>query len=226
MPITANDIITRVRELLVDPGTSPRWTDAELLRHLSDGQRAIARAEPTAVQKVAVVQLDEGTRQSLPDDGESLLTVIRNMGTTGTSPGRAVRIIRRDIIDDQNPNWHADAKVTAVYNYIYDPTDPAAFFVYPPSNGNGYVEISYCYHPPEIDALSDALSVTDLYVTPLTDYVMFRALQKDSDFAAGIQRAQLHFQAFVTFLGADGEPEVNPNLQTAPFDPARKGTAR
>lgn len=226
MSLTAASVITRVRELLVDTGTSPRWTDAELLRHLSDGQRAIARANPDAVQKVAVVQLVDGTRQSLPADGESLLTITRNMGVNGTTPGRAVRIIRRDIIDDQNPQWHADAKVSAIYNYIYDPTDSKAFFVYPPSNGNGHVEISYCYIPPEISSTATELDVDDMYITPLTDYVMFRALQKDADFAAGMQRAQMHFQAFLAFVTADADKEVNPNLQTVPFDPAMKGTAR
>lgn len=226
MTITANDVITRVRELLVDTDTSPRWTDAELLRHLSDAQRTIARIDPTAVQKVHVLQLAEGTRQSLPTDGESLLTVHRNMGSTGATPGRAVRIIRRDIIDDQNPNWHSEPKTNYTYNYIYDPTDPRAFFVYPPSNGNNRLEISYCYTPAEIDDLADELDVGDIYVTALTEFVMFRALLKDSDFAAGIQRAQLHLQSFTTFMGADGEKETNPNLQTIPFDPATKGTAR
>lgn len=226
MPITAASIITRVRELLIDNGSPPRWTDAELLRHLSDGQRAIARADPTAVQKVATVQLAVGTRQSLPADGESLLTITRNMGTNGTTPGRAVRVVRRDIIDDQNPMWHTDPKVSTIYNYIYDPTDNRAFFVYPPSNGQGHVEISYCYTPAEIDSTSDVLDVTDSYTTPLTDYVMFRALQKDSDFAAGINRARLHFDAFAAFVDVERELDVNPNLQTIPFDPAKKGTAR
>lgn len=226
MSLTAASVITRVRELLVDTGTSPRWTDAELLRHLSDAQRAIARASPDTVQKVAVVQLVDGTRQALPADGESLLTVTRNMGASGATPGRAVRIIRRDIIDDQNPMWHADPKATQIYNYIYDPTDSTAFFVYPPSNGVGHIEISYCYIPTELNVTTDALDVDDLYVTPLTDYVMFRALQKDADFAAGMQRAQMHLQAFLAFMSADAETALNPNLQTAPFDPATKGTAR
>lgn len=226
MAITANDVITRVRELLVDQGTSPRWTDAELLRHLSDAQRTISRIEPTAVQKFATMALAEGTRQALPIDGESLLTVTRNMGSTGMSPGRAVRIIRRDILDDQNPMWHTEPKTNVVYNYIYDPTDPTAFFVYPPSNGNNRIEISYCYTPAELDELTDSLDVTNVYVTALTEFVLFRALLKDSDFAAGIARAQLHLQSFTTFMGADGEKEVNPNLQTVPFDPAVRGTAR
>ena len=226
MPITAASVITRVRELVIDNGDPPRWTDAELLRHLSDGQRAIARAEPTAVQKVATVNLVAGTRQSLPADGESLLTITRNMGIGGTTPGRAVRIIRRDIIDDQNPMWHTDGRVLTVYNYIYDPTDEKAFFVYPPSNGQGSVELSYCYQPAELTATTDTLDVSDMYVTPLTDYVMFRALQKDSDFAAGMNRARLHFDAFVAFVDVSSDMDVNPNLQTIPFDPSKKGTAR
>ena len=226
MPLTAATVITRVREILVDEETTKRWSDAELLRHLSDGQRTIARISPDAVQKVAVVQLDEGTRQELPADGESLLTVVRNMGTNGTTPGRAVRIIRRDIIDDQNPNWHSDMKTSVCYNYIYDPTDSKAFFVYPPSNGNGYVEISYCYTPDEVDSLTDELDVSNVYVAALTEFVCFRALLKDTDFAAGMQRASLHLDSFKMFMGSDGEIETNPNLQTTPFDAKVKGAAR
>lgn len=226
MPLTAATVITRVREILVDEETTKRWSDAELLRHLSDGQRTIARLSPDTVQKIAVIELEEGTRQELPADGESLLTVTRNMGTNGTTPGRAVRVIRRAIIDDQNPNWHADTKQSYTYNYIYDLTDPKAFFVYPPSNGHGHIEISYSYTPAELDSLTDELDVSNIYVAALTEFVCFRALLKDTDFAAGMQRASLHLESFKLFMGSDGKDEVSPNLQTVPFDPAVRGAAR
>lgn len=227
MTVLASEIITRVREILADEADVQRWTDAELLRHLSDGQRTIASMFPDAATKVASMQLAEGTRQTIPADGERLLSVYRNMGTDGLTPGRAIRLVKRELLDDQNPMWHADSKVTVVYNYTFDPADEEAFFVYPPSNGNGYVEINYCYNPPEVDALTDEIEVSDIYQTPLVDFVLYKAMQKDSDFAAGMQRATAHLQAFMLFMqGSPDEKALNPNTSLGPFNLDAKGAAK
>jgi len=228
MTVLASEIIDRVRLLLVDTDDTQRWSDAELLQHLSDGQRTVAAIVPEECSQIVAMQMDEGTRQSLPDDGVSLLNVYRNMGTTGTTPGRAIRLVRREMLDDQNPMWHAEAKTTAIYNYIYDPGDADSFFVYPPSNGLGYIEINYCYVPPEIDATTDAIALSDIYLTALTDFVMYKALQKDSDFAAGMQRAQMHIQAFMLFVqGQDaGAADTSPNTQLQPFRDHPKGSEK
>jgi len=228
MTVLASEILSRVRSLLIDTEDTQRWSDAELLQHLSDAQRTVAALAPDEASDVAVVQLAEGTRQSLPADGVSLLNVYRNMGIAGTTPGRAIRLVRRELLDDQNPNWHSEAKVTIIYNYIYDPADATAFFVYPPSNGLGYIEINYCFTPAEIALTSTAISLPDVFITPLTDYVMYKALQKDSDFAAGQQRAQLHLQAFMLFLqGLDvAGQDSSPNNQMAPPNPQNKGSMK
>lgn len=229
MAVAASEIIDRVRALLVDEDTTQRWTDEELLRHLSDGQRTIAAMNSDWATKVAVMQLAVGTRQSLPADGLTLLGVTRNMGLTpGNTPGRAVRLTRREILDDQEPNWHAATKVTAIYNYIYDPLDATAFFVYPPSNGNGFIEINYTFNPPEITALTDEISLQDILQTPLMDYVMFRAHMKDSDWAGGMNTAQFYLQAFQVFMsGSDqSDTETNPNIQLGPFSPTPKAAAK
>lgn len=228
MAVTADKILTRVRSQLVDDGTTPRWTDAELLRHLSDGQRTIAALQPDFATKVAVVKLAVGTRQVLPADGRSLLSVTRNMGTDGATPGRAVRVIMREVIDAQNADWHAAAKAQAVYNYIYDPQDQRAFFVFPPSNGAGYVEINYQFTPPEITTTADTIALEDIYQTPLMDYVMFRANQKDADSSGGLASAQLFLQAFTLFIqGTEaGDIDNNANLQLTPFDSSKKATGK
>ena len=228
MTVLASAIINRVRSLLVDEETTPRWTDTELLRHLSDGQRTIAMMQPDSASRISSVLLASGTRQSLPADGQQLLSIIRNMGTTGTTPGRAIRITRREIMDDQVPDWHAVAKANYTSNYMYDPQDATAFFVYPPSNGTNYVELNYTFIPAEITALTDAIELSDMYLTPLTDYIMFRAHQKDADSSSGSQVADMYLKIFTLFLqGSDGgELENNPNLQTTPFNPGAKGSAK
>lgn len=228
MAVLASDVITRVREILVDKAVAKRWTDAELLRYLSDGQRTIAAMYPDQVTKVAIVPLVPGTYQTLPADAVSLLTIYRNFAGDGVTPGRAIRLIRREILDDQNPGWHTEGKQQVVYNYIYDPLDSMAYFVYPPSNGLGFVQMNYCFNPEEVTDLTDELPLAGIYQTPLVDYVLYKAHQKDSDFAAGQQRAVAHLQAFTLFMETRSKRDVetNPNQSLGPFNPNVSGAAR
>ncbi len=80
---TAELIINRVRTQLIDTGPAQRWSDEELLRWVSDGQRMIALAVPSAVSKRVTVQLIEGTLQELPATATScclLFAIWERMG--------------------------------------------------------------------------------------------------------------------------------------------------
>lgn len=228
MTILASDVISRARNQLVDVDTVQRWTDAEFLQHISDALRTISIMDPSTVAKVAVVKLLAGTRQKLPADGNALLSITRNMGLDGLTPARVIRVIRRDIIDDQNANWHTDPQVTNVYNYVYDPLDAKAFYVYPPSNGVGYIEINYQYTPPELSTTTAIITLPDAYLVAITDYVLMRAHQKDGDFAAGREKSAMYMSAFKMFVESSdaADLENNPNLQTVPFNPSVKGSAK
>jgi hypothetical protein len=217
MAVTASSLIERVRSQLVDDGSAARWTDAELLRYLSDGQRTIAAISPSAAATRAVVELTEGTLQELPSDGKMLLRAIRNMGTDGTKPGRVIRLVSRELVDSQNPDWHALPKTTEVQSVMYDPQDEGIFYVYPPSNGNGQIQINYAINPPQLTAVDDTLTVADIYQTPLFDYTMWRAHMKDSEMSSP-QMVPQYFEAFRLFMQVQdaGEKESSPNQELTP----------
>lgn len=225
---TANDIIDRARKQLIDTGELKRWSDEELLQWLSDGQRTIALAVPSAARKRQVIQLQQGTLQELPADAHLLLSVIRNMGMDGQTPGRAIRLVKREIMDAQNPDWHSAPKQPIVQNYVFDTQEKTSFWVYPPNDGRGYVQVNYAYVPAELTSLEDELAVNDIWSTALVDYLLFRANQKDSDFAAGKEIAEGYLRSFALAVSArgDGESEENPNLQLVGFDPLVRGAAK
>jgi hypothetical protein len=228
MAVTAQSIIDRARTQLIDTGAVKRWTDTELLQWLSDGQRSIVAIAPGASSTTGVQPLSAGTRQTIPADGYMLLNIIRNCDAVGTTPGRAVRVASRELIDDQDPDWHTSSTSATVRNYIFDPQEPKVFYVYPPNNGTGFVQMIYSVLPPEVAELTDEISVTELYQTPLVDYVLFRAYQKDSDFGTGSAQAQTYLQLFMSFMGQGEASQLaaNPNLQLSPPDPTSKGTAK
>lgn len=208
MTVAASVLLARVRSQLIDDGSVPRWSDAELLRLMSDGQRTIVTIDPTASATRATVQLASGTLQDLPAGGNKLLRVIRNMGTAGTTPGRVVRPASLDLVDSQDPDWHTLTKVTDIKNFMVDPEDDSIYWVYPPSNGSGYVQINYSAIPTELTATTDNLGVGDIYQTPLVDYVMWRAHLKDSENSAP-NIAMQYFQAFQLFMQVDRASEQN-----------------
>jgi hypothetical protein len=210
--VTAGSIIDKAATLLVDQGNT-RWTRAELLSYVNLGQRQICVLSPGTNDKAAVIQLVLGTKQSIPSDGWKLMDVVRNMGTNGTTPGRAVRLVSRDLVDSILPNWHAARPNNVVQNYMVDKEDKTSFHVYPPNTGNGYVEITYAYTPANITTEATAIAINDIYEPVLLDYVLYRACSKDAEFAPGVQLAGGYLSTFLSaFPNRDKvEQELDPN---------------
>jgi hypothetical protein len=217
MTIAASSIIRRVVETMQD-NTSIRWPVAELVRYLNDGQREVVLYRPDSMVTNASVTLAAGAKQSLPTNGAKLIDVVRNTGVNK----RSVRITSRTILDTQSPNWYNLAGVTEVLHYMYDPRDPRVFYVYPPAAASGAsVEIVYAAYPTDIaepadgalySAVTGNITLPDIYGNVLTDYILYRAYTKDSEYAGNAQRAQAHYAAFQGALTA----EMNGTTGVAP----------
>ena len=137
----------------------------------------------------------DGSTPSVPILGTQLLDVIRNMGADGVTPGKAVRIIPRDIKDSQTPLWHQDPNASGVVSmFMFDPQTPRYFYVSPPVPASPVVwaEIAYTAQPIAIPntavAGSEAykwdgnstvvISVADEFTEDLVSYCVARANSK------------------------------------------------
>lgn len=243
------DVLYRVSVQLHD--ISPqftRWTQRELVSALNDGCKAIAKYLPSSCARVDAIKLAPGTKQSLdlilaanilPGDGSNpanvagnyLQSIVRNMGTNGQTPGNAVRIADREVLDVNAPNWHT-ATGAAVSQYMFDPRTPKVFYVYPgvPSNTNVWVEASYLADPVEVSAGGNyamdgtdttVIPVDDKYVDDLVNYILARAYMKDAEFANNAAQAAAATQLFTGSLNAQvaAVTGVNPNLRALPMNP-------
>ena len=227
MAVTAQTILTRVRTQLIDELATKRWTDDELLRWLSDGQRTLVAMDPTLGNVTNSLPLAVGTKQTLPPGSFMLLDIKRNMGAAGDTPGRVVTVITRENLDAVDPNWHASRRSDITFHYVYDPKQPLIYYVWPPSTGVGQLEVSRATSPPDFATVNDLMSVPDLYQTALFDYTMFRAHQKDTDYTAGNDKAQAYLQLFQMFATGHGAAQLDesPNKMLGPTDLADKGAA-
>jgi hypothetical protein len=201
MSTPASAVLNRVVDVLHDTGNI-RWTEPELLRWLSDGQREIAIHHPDASVSNVAIQLTAGaTKQTLPATAVRLVGILRNAGAAGVTPGRAIRIVDKNLLDASRPSWHSDQAETEVKNYTYDARDPRTFYVYPAPLTGFYVEAVLAVPPTELTATSDLLSVDDLYANPLVDYTLYRCFTKDAEYTGNKERAIAHYQAFAASIG-------------------------
>jgi hypothetical protein len=204
---TAQRLIERASTILQDPDNT-RWPENELLNWLNDGQREVALFKPDAYPKVDTVALDEGTRQSIPDGGSQLLDVLRNQG------GGVVTLVSRSVMDEHRPDWHQVDSSAEVKHFMFDERNPKTFWVYPPNDGTGSVEVLYSAAPEDV-AVEDTILIDDTYANALVDYILYRAYMKDADYAANDQRAANQYNRFLSSLGAMDQRETadNPHVR-------------
>ena len=262
MPSTlVRDVLRRVSTLLQDMKPQyRRWSEIELVDALNDGQRALAKYLTLAGSRVDVIRLAPGSRQFvgsvssaniLPGDGSTpvtkrgiaLMDVLRNMGASGATPGKVVRLARRSDKDAADPAWHAAAAATAIDEFMFDPRTPTFFWVSPPVHASTqvWVEIAWTAQPDLIPAggaanseiykadgsNTQAITVDDLYVDDLVNYVVARAFLKDAE-EGDSQNGQVYAGAFLASLNAQiaAQSGTNPNLRILPFAPVPIGSAK
>jgi hypothetical protein len=83
-----------------------------------------------------------------------------------------------------------------------DPVDPLAFWLFPLAIDGRDVVVTYAAIPPDVTDTTDLLSLNDMYISDIVDYVVYRALSKDSRGGApGV--AEKYRDKFLLSLGAN-----------------------
>ena len=131
-------------------------------------------------------------KQTIPTAGLRLIEIVRNVG------GRAVTQVDRKILDETLPNWHeTTAGTNQIEHYIYDPVTQS-IFTFIRCFGYASLEIVYSSAPSEIsisnfDTDTTTISLDDVYANCILDYMLYRAYQKDSEYAGNAERSMMHY---------------------------------
>lgn len=211
--LIVGDIVRRV-EFLLNDHKNVRWTLPELFDWINDAGNAVVVKLPTARAITASIPLQGGALQSLESsssDAILLLDVTRNMMPDGTV-GRAIRIVDRQLLDDQEPDWYLKKRSGRILHYTFDERSPRTFYVYPPAIDGTMVEVLYSERPPQIAHKNDSLDLSNQYIEAVVNYVCFRALSKEAEEGMPAMAAA-YYQAFINALDIDAQTEaiVSPN---------------
>lgn len=212
MTIRAGDVLRRAAFILNDE-EFVRWTKEELFGWLNDTASEVVLRRPAARSLTAVVELQAGTLQALPAGSLLLIDVVRNM-KADNAPGRPVRRIDRQLLDDQMPTWHEMKQSGVIKHFTYDEASPTTFYIYPPAKAGAKVEIIRSEPPPIVSAEDDQVQLDYAYMSPLVAGLLYRAYAKDSEYAnAGMSISW--FQAFSEALGVQNTVtnEASPNVR-------------
>ena len=213
------DVIDKAEEILQD-NSNVRWSQQTLLDYLNDAQREIVLFRPDASTTNASFTLAQTAKQALPSGGLRLLDVYKNLSPNKTP----VTIIERKVLDDQVDDWYSSTGL-AVEHYVYNPVDPKNFYVYPhPSGGGHTIEIIYSSSPSEItisnfSSDTHVIGLDDTYANAILDYMLYRAYQKDSEFAGDLQKSSSYYASFQNALGI--KTQADAGSQPRPATPAQ-----
>jgi hypothetical protein len=207
-----SELLSQVSVLLIDDTSNTRWANAELLDYYNDGGKIIVSHKLQANATTSSEVMVSGVKQTLPTGGLGLIEAVRNMGTDGVTAGRALTVINKEILDRTFPNWVTETATSAVDHYMYTSRNPDVYYVCPPSDGTGYLELVYGIAPTVVaigDIGTTNVELSDDYINVLLDYILWRAFSKDSDSPNSMQRAASHKAAWERALGITSQAETS-----------------
>lgn len=206
MAFPAQVIIGRVIRILQDKEFT-QWGLADLLDWLDEAVKRTVALRPDAAAQAVTLSLVVGARQQLPATATHLLRLDRN------TAGRACSQIKREDIDDFNPDWPMATPQALVHEWMFDRQTPKFFWVSPPNNGAGTVEALVAVLPADIETAASEIALDDAFSGPLVDYVLHRAFDQSTEEAMK-RLAQGYFAMFMRGLGT----KYQAREETAPSD--------
>lgn len=205
MPTTAQSIILDAQLELQD-SAGIRWPATELVKHLHDGQRAIAQKRPdTTATVVTFTPTAAGTRHTLPAAAASLIDIPRN----AAGRKRAITKVDQVLLDATVRDWQGMAPAAEVLHFMHDLREPRVFLTYPPASTAAALELVYSAYPAETATAGGAAASTvtgnidlpDEWANALRYYVLYRAWSKDAEYGGNAQLAAANLQLFRGELG-------------------------
>lgn len=208
----SGQLIRNVARTLNDP-EHVRWTLEDLVAWMNAGCMEVCRVRPEANEKSVVLNLTQGTRQSIRPNDLQLIRVIRNVPS-----GRGIRMVDTTMLDAVLPHWHNAPRADDVIEYGWDQREPRTFWVYPPARETSKLECAVSERPVPVSVpanpsspVYDPFPLPDQYAETVEAWMLYRAYMQDTGAGSG-PKAQTWSGYFYHSLGVEvqGRTENEP----------------
>lgn len=204
--LTVGWMVDLVEKKILDEGNDD-FSEAELIGFYNLTLRLIVSLVPRAYTITDKWLMSPGIFQSIPSDGIKLVSITMNKGTDGLTYGSPVTPASLDALRSMCPTWATDTAAQEIEHFIRIPDMDASFYVYPQSDGTGYIEGAYAATPPTVvydeadDWRNERIPLSDEFVPAIPDGMLFHAYDDDTDIPGNTPRSQLHYQRVLSILG-------------------------
>lgn len=203
-------IIGIVRSLLQDPD-AVTWPLDLLLDAYNEGVRQIVTLKPNAGMGTYLFKTISGAQQFLPGNILFVQGVDGNVGSDGTTRGAALAPMKKSAMDRLMPEWLTMQGTASAILFDYDVRDPLTLWLYPPSDGTGYLSLSAVLLPDTVTSGNYLLALPDAicaaYGGALVDYVLYRAFGVDQENPAYAALSAKYLESFIQKIGAQAVAE-------------------
>jgi len=215
------DIVERAVALYNDEGYA-RVTRTQYLQFLDDAINQLILSRPDAHVVTATVVLVPGTRQTLPEDGLTLIDITANKTVAGVIGGPIFQVERQNL--DYFSSWQTVTPGSLIEEFAYDIRHPRTFWVSPPSDGTASVEMDYSAKVPEYAKMADdfavvmemEIPVSPVFKGPLVYYMLYLLYSTDSSSANDRNVAAQYERSFYTSIGAEYQATLTVIPHNAP----------
>ena len=227
---TVQEIFDEARRIFHDEDSSNyRWTDAELIDYINAGLRQTVQLIPESntIETIEDTGTSRISRQVLPAGGIKFIKVGRNYADDGTTPQGTVRYVEKDVMDTYDPDWEYTLAAGVVdganyfQHYLHDSREPRVYYLYPPpAADNKRLAVVYSAVPTEMTIVGDTFPLSDDYINAIIQYIVYRALTKESRQTLPSAYRQELWQNYVTALGLEraAREDVGPGGENVPPD--------
>lgn len=189
----ASAVLQIVDGLMLDTDKT-RWTLADRMMWLNEGQLAIVSIRHDAKSATLDLTLIAGSRQSIPATALRLLGISRNKG------GRGITLVSREVMNDLSTSWYTATGKSVIKHYAHDPRVPKEFDTFPPAVAGTIIESQCSLVPTDCVNEDSDIDIDPTYAPALANWICHRAFLRDGESPYAQARAQSYLGAFQLLL--------------------------
>lgn len=192
-------LVDEFRYLITDAIAPYRFSDSEALSYVNKALTQLAKHVPTLFTAAGVLTLGPGSRQPKPYAHLQIFNVICNrQGPSLSSPmGPVITEVSPDIMTAISKTWMSDFPSNTVEHVVQMANSNDYFYVYPPIETVGYVEVYHNIEAPTFSSLNSDLTIPKRYLDAIPYFMAYMSYLPDSGSEGNLEAAKAMYAQYM-----------------------------